>query len=101
MSIISIILDYNLYNMGNGKIFIQIASYRDPQLVPTIQDCIKNAKNPKKLVFSIAWQHSTEDLWDNLNEFKDDKRFKIVDIDYTVSKGACWARNQLQQNYKL
>lgn len=86
--------------MGNGKIFIQIASYRDPQLVPTIKDCIKNAKNPKKLVFSIAWQHSTEDLWDNLDEFKDDKRFKVVDIDYKESKGACWARNQLQQNYK-
>ena len=86
--------------MGNGKIFIQIASYRDPQLVPTIKDCIEKAKNPKKLVFSVAWQHSTEDLWDNLDEFKDDKRFRIVDIDYKESKGACWARNQLQQNYK-
>jgi len=85
--------------MGNGKIFIQIASYRDPQLVPTIKDCIKNAKKPEKLVFSIAWQHSTEDEWDNLDEFKDDKRFKIVDINYEDSKGACWARNQLQQNY--
>jgi len=85
--------------MGNGKIFIQIASYRDPQLIPTIKDCIKNAKKPEKLVFSIAWQHSTEDAWDNLGEFKDDIRFKIVDIDYLESKGACWARNQLQQNY--
>ena len=85
--------------MGNGKIFIQIASYRDPQLVPTIKDCIKNAKKPEKLVFSIAWQHSTEDEWDNLDEFKDDKGFKIVDINYEDSKGACWARNQLQQNY--
>ena len=85
--------------MGNGKIFIQIASYRDPQLVPTIKDCIKNAKKPEKLVFSIAWQHSIEDEWDNLDEFKDDKRFKIVDINYEDSKGACWARNQLQQNY--
>jgi hypothetical protein len=61
---------------------------------------MEKAKNPKKLVFSIAWQHSSEDLWDNLSEFKDDKRFKIVDIDYKDSKGACWARNQLQQNYK-
>jgi glycosyltransferase involved in cell wall biosynthesis len=85
--------------MGNGKIFIQIASYRDPQLIPTIKDCIKNAKKPEKLVFSIAWQHSSEDAWDNLDEFKDDKRFRIVDINYSESKGACWARNQLQQNY--
>ena len=85
--------------MGNGKIFIQIASYRDPQLIPTIKDCIEKAKNPKKLVFSIAWQHSVDDVWDNIDEFKGDKRFKIVDINYQDSKGACWARNQLQQNY--
>ena len=40
-----------------------------------------------------------DDVWDNLDEFKGDKRFKIVDINYLDSKGACWARNQLQQNY--
>jgi glycosyltransferase involved in cell wall biosynthesis len=85
--------------MGNGKIFVQIASYRDPQLIPTIKNCIDKSKNPKKLVFSIAWQHSSEDVWDNLDEFKKDKRFKIIDIDYKDSQGACWARNQLQQQY--
>jgi hypothetical protein len=86
--------------MGNKKIFVQIASYRDPQLIPTIKDCIKNAKYPENLVFSIAWQHSEEDIWDNLDEFKNDERFRIVDINYKDSKGACWARNQLQQQYK-
>jgi hypothetical protein len=85
--------------MSNNKIFIQIASYRDPQLVPTIKDCIKNAKYPENLVFSIAWQHSVNDVWDNLDEFKDDSRFKIIDINHLDSKGACWARNTLQQNY--
>ena len=85
--------------MGNNKIFIQIASYRDPQLIPTIEDCINKAKNPDKLVFSIAWQHSEEDKWDDLSLYKSDKRFKIVDINYQESKGACWARNLLQQNY--
>jgi len=86
-------------NMKENKIFIQIASYRDPQLIPTIKDCLLNAKYPENLVFSIAWQHSDEDTWDNLNNFKDDPRFKIVDINYKDSKGACWARNLLQQNY--
>ena len=43
--------------MGNRKIFVQIPSYRDPQLIPTIKNCIDKSKNPKKLVFSIAWQH--------------------------------------------
>jgi len=83
----------------NTKIFIQIASYRDPQLKPTLKNCIENAKYPKNLVFSIAWQHSKDDEWDNLDEYKNDPRFKIIDIDYTSSKGACWARNLLQQQY--
>jgi len=85
--------------MGNNKIFIQIASYRDPQLIPTIKDCIKNAKYPENLVFSIAWQRSVDDEWDNLDEFNGDERFKILDINYKDSKGACWARNALQQQY--
>ena len=85
--------------MGNRKIFIQIASYRDPQLIPTLKDCLEKAKYPENLVLSIAWQHSKDDKWDNLDEFKDDNRFRIVDIDYKEAKGACWARNLLQQNY--
>ena len=85
--------------MGNRKIFIQIASYRDPQLIPTLKDCISKAKNPENLVFAIAWQHSKDDVWDNLDEYLSDDRFKITDIPYELSKGACWARNQLQQSY--
>jgi len=85
--------------MGDKKIFIQIASYRDPQLITTLRDCISNAKYPDNLVFSIAWQHSVEDEWDSLYEYKNDKRFRVLDINYKDAKGACWARNQLQQNY--
>lgn len=80
-------------------IFVQIASYRDPELLPTLKDCISKAKHPENLVFSISWQHSKDDIWDNLDEFKDDPRFKIIDIDYLDSRGACWARNLLQLNY--
>jgi glycosyltransferase involved in cell wall biosynthesis len=82
-----------------NKIFVQIACYRDPQLIPTLNDCIDKAKYPENLVFSIAWQHSNEDAWDNMDQFKNDPRFKIIDIDYKESKGACWARNTLQQQY--
>ena len=82
-----------------STIFVQIASYRDPQLITTLRDCISNAKYPENLVFSIAWQHSVEDEWDSLYEYKNDKRFRVLDINYKDAKGACWARNQLQQNY--
>lgn len=79
-----------------GKIFIQIAAYRDPELVKTIKDCLEKAKKPQNLIFSICWQH---DETENLDEFKNDKRFKIIDIDYRKSQGVCWARNLLQKQY--
>ena len=80
----------------NDKIFISIASYRDKQLIPTIKDCINKSKNPKRLVFGICWQHDEEE---NLDEFKNKNNFKILDIDYRESKGACWARNKIQDFY--
>jgi len=83
----------------NMKIFIQIASFCDPQLPITIEDCIKNAKKPENLVFSIARQYNPDDNSDNLEKWKDDKRFKVINILHTESKGVCWARNLVQQQY--
>lgn len=82
------------------KIFIQIASYRDPELVKTVKSAIENSKNPKSLVFGIARQFHPDDKFDDLSEYKNDKRFRILDIPYLESQGACWARNQIQQLYK-
>jgi glycosyltransferase involved in cell wall biosynthesis len=81
-----------------NTIFIQIASYRDPQLKPTIDDCIKNAKYPNNLVFGITNQYHPDDEF-NIDEYQQDERFRIENILYSESKGACWARNLLQQRY--
>lgn len=83
----------------NDKIFISIASYRDPELLPTIRDCIRRADNPENLVFAIAWQRNKEDEWDTLEELVDDPRFKIIDINHEDSLGTCWARNLAQEKY--
>ena len=80
-----------------NTIFIQIAAYRDPELVPTIKDCIAKAKYPKNLRFCIGWQHSPEETLPK--KFFSDKRFTILDIPYLESKGACWVRNKIQQEY--
>jgi glycosyltransferase involved in cell wall biosynthesis len=82
------------------KIFIQIASYRDPELEKTVKSAIENAKKPKNLVFAIARQYHPDDKFDTLEEYRKDKRFRILDIPYLESGGACWARNQIQQLYK-
>lgn len=79
-------------NTVMSKIFIQIASYRDRELIPTIKDCLKNAKYPENLVFAIGWQH---DDTETLDGYDNDPRFKIIDIPYKDSKGVCWMRHQL------
>lgn len=81
-------------------IFIQIASYRDPQLLHTLKDCLSKAKYPENLRFGIAWQHADQDEWDTLKDYIYDSRFKIIDIDYRDSQGVCWARNLVQNLYQ-
>jgi hypothetical protein len=81
---------------NNNKIFIQIASYRDPELIPTIDNCIENADNPLNLVFAICWQH---DDTEHIEKYLNDTRFKIISVHYTQTKGCCWARHKLQQLY--
>lgn len=84
-------------NLQQNTIFIQIASYKDPQLIPTLEDCIAKAKFPDNLRFCIAWQHGPEEtLPDHISK---DERFNILDIPFAESKGACWARNKIQQEY--
>jgi len=82
--------------MINGKIFVQIASYRDPELIPTIKNCIENSAHPENLRFGICWQHDENE---KLDEFINDSRFKIISVYYTESKGCCWARHKIQQLY--
>ncbi len=87
-------------NKGNKTIFIQIAAYRDPELNNTLASILSNAKYPEGLRIAIAWQHNIMDEWDNLDNYINDDRFRIIDIDFKESKGCCWARNQVQQQYQ-
>jgi glycosyltransferase involved in cell wall biosynthesis len=82
------------------KIFIQAASYRDPQLIPTIESALDNASHPENLVFAIARQYNPDDKFDDLSKYENDDRFRILNILYTEANGACWARNQIQQLYQ-
>lgn len=89
--------------MVKGKtptIFVQIASYRDPQLILTIKDMLEKADKPKNLRLGICRQYSDGDGFDNLDEYVGDSRFRVLNVPYNESKGVCWARHQVQQLYK-
>ena len=78
--------------MRNDKIFVQLASYRDPQLVPTIRHALTKAKRPENLVFGICWQHDDSE---SLEEFYDHPQVRYQDNSYTISKGLGWARSEV------
>ncbi len=85
--------------MKEETIFIQIASYRDPELPNTLQSCIENANNPENLRFGICRQFKEGDGFDEIPEYENDPRFRVVNVDWKKAKGVCWARNIVQNEY--
>lgn len=73
-------------------ILLHLPAYRDPELVPTIKSALENAKYPKRIHFGICRQFCEDDGFDNLDEYRNDKRFKIMDVHYKDAKGLPWAR---------
>ncbi len=74
-------------------IFIHVPAYREPELIPTIESAIQNANNPERLVFGVCRQFNEEDDFDNIDDYRSDKRFKIADVPFKEAEGLPWARN--------
>lgn len=76
--------------MKEFKIFVALASYRDPQLSITIADMLNNADRPEMFNFGICWQYDeTEDI----NQYDDRPNFRVAKHHYSQSQGLGWARN--------
>jgi len=105
-----------------NSIFIQIASYRDPQLIPSLNDMFDNVKHVENLNIAVCWQHGPEETLDmfSSNKFsfletidshelvhgfpvhifeRNGASLQLIDIHFHKTKGACWARNTVQQLY--
>jgi hypothetical protein len=80
--------------MQDRRIFVQLASYRDPQLVPTMRDMLAKADEPENLYFGICWQ---KDDTETLEEFTDHPRVRYQTFDYTESQGLGWARAKVAE----
>jgi len=87
--------------MSKKDIFISIASFRDTELVPTINNLIENCSDPKRLKFNIFMQFG-----DELRPFeliqKTQKRgatLNVKCVPHQESKGVCWARHHLLSLY--
>jgi hypothetical protein len=79
-------------------IFIQIASYRDPDTLATILDALAKAKFPERISIGLCWQYTADDYHmlplDDLPE-----AVRLLTIPAEESQGVCWARHKLQALY--
>lgn len=76
------------------KIFIQIASYRDKELIPSIVDALAKANHPENLSFGVAWQASLAEGYQesDMIQLGLGDRLRVITIPWTQAKGVGYAR---------
>ena len=79
----------------NNLIFVSIASYRDPELLPTLRDMFLKAKDPSLIRVGLCWQKTENET---IEEFLYNDNVRIYECDWKDSKGACWARHIIQKH---
>jgi hypothetical protein len=77
------------------RIFISIASYRDPELQWTIKSAIANANNPDNLYFGVVHQGVDSELFD----IQEIKNISITKMHPKEAKGAGFARAKAMELY--
>lgn len=78
----------------NESIFLNIASYKDPELLNTVETLIRNAVNPRRLSIAICQQEHPDRFVDFRQPQVQNLRYNYLD-----SQGVCWARRKAQELY--
>jgi hypothetical protein len=78
-----------------STIFVSIASYRDEQLVETIDSLLDNASGENEIIIGTCMQ-DTEETY-SLFKYKNHPNVKIEFVPYMESLGVGWARHKIQQ----
>jgi hypothetical protein len=78
-------------------IFVSIASYRDKELIKTVNSCLSKAKYPENIKIGICWQYDEEE---NLNALDNIPQVHSYKVYWKEVKGSvCWARSIIQQKF--
>lgn len=81
-------------------IFISIAAFMDPLLENTIENMIKMAEYPERLVFGICIQDEEEKMNNFVLNYNNKQNFRILCIHPNNSQGCCWVRAKIQSLMK-
>ena len=75
-----------------NKIFISLACYRDPEIVPTVRDAYNKAQNKHLLVFGVYAQMASIDEKIDLSFIEDQEQVRLLVKDNTKARGPSYAR---------
>jgi hypothetical protein len=78
-------------------IFVSIASYRDKELIKTVNSCLSKAKHPENVRIGICWQYDDEEDITALDDIPQVQSYKVCWED--VEGSVCWARSIIQQKF--
>jgi hypothetical protein len=81
----------------DGKIFVSIASYRDPQCLSTLQDLLAKAEKPENLVIVVCEQNDIEDGFIDVDSIKTPANIRTLRLSAQEARGPGWARFLIQQ----
>jgi len=82
--------------MKPPRIFVQIASYRDPECAPTVADLYAKAAHPERVSIGLVWQARPEDGEPMRADQPHADQVRIFHVAAQHSRGACWARHLAQ-----
>jgi UDP-N-acetylglucosamine (GlcNAc):hydroxyproline polypeptide GlcNAc-transferase len=83
------------------RIFVQIASYRDPDCQWTIKDLFEKALHPERIFVGVTWQFvEKEDRGCFVEPYRYPEQVRVHVSDARQSKGTCWARSVGQRLWR-
>jgi len=81
-------------------IFVQIASYRDPECQWTVKDLFEKATYPDRIHVGICWQYDPEEDADCFQISTRPDQVRVAPFHWKEGKGVCWARHMSQLLYE-
>jgi predicted 2-oxoglutarate/Fe(II)-dependent dioxygenase YbiX/peroxiredoxin len=82
---------------SQARIFVQIASYRDPECHHTIRDLFEKASHPERIFVGVCWQYDpVEDAAYLAVPYPREDQVRVARFHHQDAKGAGWARMQAQ-----
>ena len=73
-----------------SKIFVSIACFMDPDVVNTIDNCFKQAKNPENITIGVCLQYNLTDTF--FKKYENHPQVKLKTMHYKEAKGPMYAR---------